>query len=60
MASAAIHAGGRASRLDGRDKSALVVGGRSIDASGNRHRLLASVNTPAEYEEIETLADHGR
>jgi molybdopterin-guanine dinucleotide biosynthesis protein A len=30
MASAAILAGGRASRFDGRDKSALVVGGRSI------------------------------
>src|ERR1700687_2930113 len=28
MASAAILAGGRASRFDGRDKSALVVGGR--------------------------------
>ena len=30
MASAAILAGGRASRFDGRDKSRLVVGGRSI------------------------------
>jgi molybdopterin-guanine dinucleotide biosynthesis protein A len=30
MASAAILAGGRASRFGGRDKSALVVGGRSI------------------------------
>jgi molybdopterin-guanine dinucleotide biosynthesis protein A len=30
MPSAAILAGGRASRFDGRDKSALVVGGRSI------------------------------
>jgi molybdopterin-guanine dinucleotide biosynthesis protein A len=30
MPSAAILAGGRASRFDGRDKSALLVGGRSI------------------------------
>ena len=30
MPSAAILAGGRASRFDGRDKSALMVGGRSI------------------------------
>src|SRR3990172_5076806 len=30
MPTAAILAGGRASRFDGRDKSALVVGGRSI------------------------------
>jgi GTP:adenosylcobinamide-phosphate guanylyltransferase len=60
MASAAILAGGRARRFDGRDKSALVVGGRSIDAFGNRHRLLANVNTPVEYEEIEALAGHER
>jgi len=77
MASAAILAGGRASRFDGRDKSARVVGGRSIferqleelsrivpseelDLFGNRHRLLANVNTPVEYEEIEALAGHER
>jgi molybdopterin-guanine dinucleotide biosynthesis protein A len=29
-----------------------------IDAFGNPHRLLANVNTPAEYEDIEALAGH--
>jgi molybdopterin-guanine dinucleotide biosynthesis protein A len=117
MASAAILAGGRASRFGGRDKSALghllsyaqdrdvvvpwiergyhplcavytrgcgaavarrlaegpvtmtglfeevrvhAVTSEELDAFGNRHRLLANVNTPAECEEIETLAGHGR
>jgi len=46
MASAAILAGGRASRFDGRDKSALVVGGRTI--------------FEREYGEIEALAGHER
>jgi molybdopterin-guanine dinucleotide biosynthesis protein A len=37
-----------------------VVPSEELDAFGNRHRLLANVNTPAEYEEIEALAGHER
>ena len=48
MASAAILAGGRASRFDGRDKSARVVGGRSI------------FERQVEYEESEARAGHER
>ncbi len=99
MPTAAILAGGRAARFGGRDKSALVIDGRSIlerqitellrvtddvllvdrrlkmsglleemrvreltageiDAFGDRHRLLANVNTPADYEEFGELLGH--
>ena len=37
-----------------------VVTSEELDAFGNRHRLLANVNTPVEYEEIEALAGHER
>jgi len=37
-----------------------VVPSEELDAFGNRHRLLANVNTPVEYEEIEALAGHER
>jgi molybdopterin-guanine dinucleotide biosynthesis protein A len=37
-----------------------VVTSEALDAFGNRHRLLANVNTPVEYEEIEALAGHER
>src|SRR6476660_7789677 len=43
MRSAAILAGGKASRFDGRDKSALVVEGRSI-----LDRQLAEISTVAD------------
>jgi len=84
MSTAAILTGGRAARFGGRDKSALVIEGRSIlerqimellhvtddvrlvgeppaetesgrllfELVGERHRLLANVNTPADYEEV--------
>jgi molybdenum cofactor guanylyltransferase len=35
-----------------------TVTSEELDAFGNRHRLLANVNTPVEYEEIEALAGH--
>ena len=53
MASAAILAGGRASRFDGRDKSALVAGGRSI-----LERQLEELSRIT--GEIEALAGHER
>jgi molybdopterin-guanine dinucleotide biosynthesis protein A len=37
-----------------------VVTGEELDAFGDRNRLLANVNTPAEYEELETLHGHHR
>jgi molybdopterin-guanine dinucleotide biosynthesis protein A len=35
-----------------------TVTSEELDAFGNRHRLLANVNTPVEYEDIEALAGH--
>ena len=35
-----------------------VVTAEEIDRFGNRHRLLANVNTPAEYRSIEALHSH--
>ncbi len=84
MSTAAILSGSRAARFGGRDKSALVIEGRStlvrritellhvtdnvllvgepptetgsgkllFELVGERHRLLANVNTPADYEEF--------
>ena len=60
MPSAAILAGGHARRFGGRDKSALVVTGEGLDARGDRNRLLANIDTLAEYEELEALRDHHR
>jgi molybdopterin-guanine dinucleotide biosynthesis protein A len=49
MPTAAVLAGGRAVRE-------LTAG--EIEVFGDRHRLLASVNTPADYEELEGLRRH--
>ena len=49
MPTAAILAGGRAGRE-------LTAG--EIEVFGDRHRLLARVNTPADYEELEGLRRH--
>lgn len=35
-----------------------VVTAREIDAFGDSRRLLANVNTPSEYDELETLGNH--
>jgi molybdopterin-guanine dinucleotide biosynthesis protein A len=37
-----------------------VVTGEELDGFGHHDRLLAKVNTPVEYEEIEALASHER
>ncbi len=37
-----------------------TVTGEELDAIGDRDRLLVNVNTPAEYEEIESLQGHRR
>lgn len=37
-----------------------VVTSEELDAFGDRHHLLANVNTPVEYEEIEALQSHQR
>jgi hypothetical protein len=49
MPTTAILAGGRAVRE-------LTAG--EIEVFGDRHRLLASVNTPADYEELGGLRRH--
>ena len=49
MSTAAILAGGRAVRE-------LTPG--EIEVVGDRHRLLANVNEPADYEELEGLRRH--
>ena len=49
MPTAAILAGGRAGRE-------LTAG--EIEVFGDRHRLLANVDAPADYEEIEELGRH--
>jgi molybdopterin-guanine dinucleotide biosynthesis protein A len=49
MPTAAILAGGRTVRE-------LTAG--EIEVFGDRHRLLANVNTPADYEELEGLRRH--
>jgi molybdopterin-guanine dinucleotide biosynthesis protein A len=36
------------------------VKAEDIDRFGDRHRLLANVNTPAEYTDLEALHGHGR
>jgi molybdopterin-guanine dinucleotide biosynthesis protein A len=90
VSTAAILTGSRAARFGGRDKSALVIEGRSIlerritellhvtddvllvgeppaetgsgrllfELVGERHRLLANVNTPADYEELGEVLCH--
>jgi molybdopterin-guanine dinucleotide biosynthesis protein A len=40
------------------DVPTRVVTGDEIDRFGERHRLLANVNTPAEYAGLETLQGH--
>ena len=40
------------------DVRVRVVSGAELDALGDRHRLLANVNTPAEYEAIAAELDH--
>ena len=49
MPTAAILAGGRAVR---------ELRAWTIEVVGDRHRLLANVNTPADYEELEGLRRH--
>jgi hypothetical protein len=49
MPNAAIFAGGRGVRE-------LAAG--EIEVFGDRHRLLANVTTPADYEELEGLRRH--
>ena len=63
--SAAILAGGRATRFGGRDKSARllllrmrVVPVEEIRGFGNPDRLLANVNTPADYADLEAVQGH--
>jgi molybdenum cofactor guanylyltransferase len=40
------------------DVRVRVVGGAELDALGDRHRLLANVNTPAEYDAIAADLNH--
>jgi molybdopterin-guanine dinucleotide biosynthesis protein A len=42
------------------DVRARIVGVEEIDRFGDRHRLLANVNTPAEYASLEALHGHKR
>jgi molybdopterin-guanine dinucleotide biosynthesis protein A len=56
MPSAAILAGGRASRFGGRDKSALVVEGQPI--LDRPLAALVHINTPAEYEGLDRTIGH--
>jgi molybdopterin-guanine dinucleotide biosynthesis protein A len=37
-----------------------AIGGDELERFGDRHRLLANINTPAEYEELEALQAHDR
>jgi molybdopterin-guanine dinucleotide biosynthesis protein A len=61
--SAAILAGGRAARVGERDKSALLLRMRVVPVekmrrSGDPDRLLANVNTPADYADLEAVQGH--
>lgn len=61
--SAAILAGGRATRFSGRDKSALLLRTRVMPVEemrrfGDPDRLLANVNTPADYADLEAVQGH--
>ena len=61
--SAAILAGGRATRFGGRDKSALLPRTRVVPVEemrrfGDPDRLLANVNTPADYADLEAVQGH--
>jgi molybdopterin-guanine dinucleotide biosynthesis protein A len=61
--SAAILAGGRATRVGGRAKCALplrmrVVPVEKMRRSGDPDRLLANVNTPADYADLEAVQGH--
>ena len=42
------------------DVKTRVVTGEDIDRFGDRHRLLANVNTPSEYAGLEALQSHKR
>jgi molybdopterin-guanine dinucleotide biosynthesis protein A len=60
--SAAILAGDQATRFGGRDTSALlrtrVAPIEEIRRSGDPDRLLANVNTPADYADLEAVQGH--
>ena len=59
--SGAILAGGQSTRFAGRDKSALLLDGHPIldhRQLRDSDRLLANVNTPADYAGLEALQGH--
>jgi molybdopterin-guanine dinucleotide biosynthesis protein A len=61
--SAAILAGGRATRFGERDRSALLLRMRVVPVEkrrrfGDPDRLLANVNTPADYADLEAVQGH--
>ena len=61
--SAAILARGPATRFGGRDKSALLLRTRTVSVEeirrfGHPDRLLANVNTPADYADLEAVQGH--